>query len=273
MECESLGEMLLFTTIRLKGSITNGTSIGTGFLFEYMNRVFIVTNKHVVKDVIKGQYCMMKADTSSKQWRPIVGNGILFDFEATDFIGHPNTDIDVAVADISLKIIKAREYGNAVYCVRVGTQNIPSKRDINEFISPLEDIVFIGYPNGLWDSKNLLPIIRKGITATPYYYDFMGEKKFLVDASVFPGSSGSPVFIYYSGGYPDKEGNFHAGNRIFFIGIISKTYEKVEEGEIKIKDIPTLEVPYSVNKQMIDLGIVYKASTIIETMNFYLKQA
>jgi hypothetical protein len=24
----------------------------------------------------------------------------------------------------------------------------------------------IGYPNGIWDAKNNLPVIRKGITAT-----------------------------------------------------------------------------------------------------------
>ncbi|WP_113671911.1 S1 family peptidase [Vallitalea guaymasensis] len=273
MNCNSLGEKLLFTVVRLEGKTTNGTSVGTGFLYEYKNRLFLVTNKHVVNGVLDGYYTMMRADTTEEFWNPIIGQGVKFNFKASDFIGHPDTKVDVAVANISLKVGEAKEEGNPVYCLRVDNSIIPTEEQVEKFISPLEEIIFIGYPNGIWDFQNLLPIIRKGITATPYYYDFLGEKKFLIDASVFPGSSGSPVFIYYSGGYPDKMGNLYDGNRIFFLGIVAQTYQKDEEGEIHIKKLPVVEIPVAISKQMIDLGIVFKASTIIETMDYYLKIA
>lgn len=270
MKYSSLGDQLLFTVVRLEGKTSVGTSVGTGFLFQYKNRVFLVTNKHVVNGAIQGKYTMLQANTTSEQWEPIIGQGVAFDFLVTDFIGHPDPNIDVAVANISARLNKAKEDGNPVYCLRVESDIIPTPEQIDKFISPLEEIVFIGYPNGIWDYKNLLPIIRKGITATPYYYDFLGEKKFLIDASVFPGSSGSPVFIYYSGGYPDKEGNLYAGNRIFFLGIIAQTYHRQEEGEIQVRNIPTVDVPVAVSRQMIDLGIVIKATAIIETMDYFL---
>lgn len=273
MKCNSIGEKLLFTVVRLEGKIPGGTSIGTGFLYQYKDRLFLVTNKHVVQGVYEGSYVMMKADTSVHNWKPIIGQGVRFTFKASDFLGHPDPKVDVAVANISLKVTEAKQQNNPVYCLRVDSGIIPTQEQFDKFINPLEEVVFIGYPSGLWDEKNLLPIMRKGITATPCYYDFMGEKKFLIDASVFPGSSGSPVFIYYSGGYHDNEGGLYAGTFICFLGIIAQTYHRLEEGEIKVRNIPTSNVPYSQSKQMIDLGIVFKYDTIIETMEEYLKVA
>jgi len=43
----------------------------------------------------------------------------------------------------------------------------------------------IGYPSGLWDTKNNLPIVRKGITATTPYFDYNGKREFLVDIAAF----------------------------------------------------------------------------------------
>ena len=40
----------------------------------------------------------------------------------------------------------------------------------------VEDIMMIGYPNALWDSEHNMPIIRKGITATPVWLDHNGKK-------------------------------------------------------------------------------------------------
>lgn len=268
-----LSENLLFIVVRLESSKSNGKSVGTGFLYNYERSLFLVTNKHVIKDAKEGHFTMTKASTDSGKWDPIIGQGVVFDFTEDEFIGHPDPNIDVAVANITQKINKAKEEGNAVYCYAVENDIIPTKEQIEKYIRPLEDIVFIGYPRGIWDYINLLPVIRKGITATPYYYDFLGENKFLVDASVFPGSSGSPVFIYYSGSYSDKKGNLYEGNMIFFLGILAQGFTRDVEGEIKVKSIPTMEVPVAISKQMIDLGIVFKASTIIEAVTYYVSMA
>ncbi|MFR3321383.1 MAG: hypothetical protein ACLTSZ_09905 [Lachnospiraceae bacterium] len=85
-------------------------------------------------------------------------------------------------------------------------QEYAAKEEQIEYFAAIEDITFIGYPSGLYDSVNKLPIIRQGITATPIWNQFNGENVFLIDAGVFPGSSGSPVFIYNHGSYPTKDG-------------------------------------------------------------------
>ena len=41
-----------------------------------------------------------------------------------------------------------------------------------------------------------MPILRRGTTATPIALNFEGRPEFLIDAAVYPGSSGSPVFVY-----------------------------------------------------------------------------
>ena len=52
--------------------------------------------------------------------------------------------------------------------------------------------------------------------------NFKGEDVFLIDAGVFPGSSGSPVFIYNRGTYPTKDG-IAVGSRLMFVGVIAQT--------------------------------------------------
>ena len=156
---------------------------------------------------------------------------------------------------------------------------IPTNEDLNK-IDAIEEILFIGYPTGIWDSKNLIPVARRGITATPVYLDFQGEKQFLIDASVFPGSSGSPVFIYNPGIYWDKHsGATVVGHRLFFLGILSAVFQMPDTGEIVISPgvsetgqiiIPTRRPAVSI-KQLIDLGIVFKAETILETIEEFLK--
>jgi len=54
-------------------------------------------------------------------------------------------------------------------------------------LSAIEDIIMIGYPDGIWDSINNQPIIRRGITATQPKNNFNGKQEFLIDAACFPG--------------------------------------------------------------------------------------
>lgn len=78
----------------------------------------------------------------------------------------------------------------------------------------------IGYPNGIWDSVNNMPIIRKGITATHPRLNYNGRKKFMIDAACFHGSSGSPVLLFNTGTYATKDGNTTIGTRIMLLGIL-----------------------------------------------------
>ncbi|TFD74495.1 hypothetical protein E3T48_13320 [Cryobacterium fucosi] len=121
-------------------------------------------------------------------------------------------------------------------------------------------VTFIGYPNGLYDSASLLPIVRQGYAATAMNVDYEGKPTFLIDASVFPGSSGSPVFLVPRPSVPDKRGNITIGGHPrppILLGIVAAVHQR---------QVPVLQtsagggVPFVYD--LIDLGIVYKASEV-----------
>ena len=62
-------------------------------------------------------------------------------------------------------------------------------------LSIAENVYFIGYPDNRFDVQNNLPLIRQGMIASHPKYDYNGDPVFIIDAQVFPGSSGSPVYI------------------------------------------------------------------------------
>jgi len=267
---QSVAEELLYTTVRLEGKKKDGVSVGTGFFFHHEDRLFIVTNKHVIEGVTLGKFSVLKATGDNENKEPVLGECHEINFSESTFIGHPDPNIDVAVMNVSNHMSQFGDGGNSAYWKHITAELFPTSEHYEKYIGPMEEIVFIGYPSGIWDTKNLLPITRKGMTASPCYIDFEGGKKFLIDASVFPGSSGSPVFIYYAGGYADKQGGMYAGSRIHFVGIIAKVYQRVEQGEVKVIDIPTEQKRVAHVNQMIDLGITFKAETITETIDHFL---
>lgn len=72
-----------------------------------------------------------------------------------------------------------------------------------------------------------------------------------------PGSSGSPVFRVVPASTPDKYGNIVIGNttKVVFLGVVAAVYQR---------NVPLLttatQSPFA--REVIDLGIVYKASTV-----------
>jgi S1-C subfamily serine protease len=60
MQVESLAEQLFFTTVRIETENSSGRGSGTGFIYSYewdaKTALFIVTNKHVVKDARIGHF-------------------------------------------------------------------------------------------------------------------------------------------------------------------------------------------------------------------------
>jgi len=136
-------------------------------------------------------------------------------------------------------------------------------------LDAIEEVMLIGYPDGLYDPVNLTPIVRRGSTATPLQLDYGGEPAFLVDASVFPGSSGSPVLIANFPTYMNRRTGevFVGGSRTMFLGILSSGFFIEENGQIEKRAIPAAKEELVVRtEQMIDLGFVFKASTVVETI-------
>jgi hypothetical protein len=256
----------MFSTAYISHPISDTTEIqGTGFFYNAVRGprskerfyTFLITNHHVIVGATGGQVRLMRASLTGE---PLLGESILIPFNESDWIRHPNADVDLVALPIQHHLNAFKEAGTPTYSPTIYPELFPSAQNLLD-LDVLEPVVFIGYPNGRYDRKNLTPIIRKGTTATPIYWDFDGDPSFLIDASTFGGSSGSPVFIYNENGY--KEGNeIRIGqSRLIFVGVATGTLHKSAKGILD--DDPTRHVSFLEN---LDLGFVLNWRTVDEVV-------
>ncbi len=262
-------EQLFFVTARLQCTGPAGRWSGTGFFVQVpvaddVSQVVIVTNRHVLDGAQLVEIIGPAADAQAPD-RPLLGQRASAVAAPPDFTVHPDPDIDVAV------MATQRLYSTAAKPQPMFVKNLPIEMIDNEpkllDLDAIEEITFIGYPNAIHDRVNMTPIARRGWTATPIALDHNGKPMFLIDASVFPGSSGSPVFIVSVGPYGDRRGNLILGSpRVIFLGVVAA----VHLHEVTGKLVPTVALPAVSMKQPMNLGIVYKSRTILDTIDSFL---
>jgi hypothetical protein len=272
MLVDTMAEQMLFCTVRIEAYNDESSSIGTGFFFGYnlpdgREIPLLVTNRHVVEEYHTGKIKF----TLMRDGAPILGEYYEKTFNSFNHMWffHPDKDIDIAILPLGVHIRDIIESDIKIFSIGIPKEAIPTIEKINEF-DAIEEIVFVGYPNGLWDSTNNLPIIRRGISATPISINFEGKPVFLVDASVFNGSSGSPVFLYNKGTISDRHGNITIGSRLILLGILSAVYYKEEE---KLLEMLASKIgPGIITSEMLDIGIVYKSEQILYMVEDILRK-
>lgn len=269
----SLSDRLFFTTAWIRASTESGSWTGTAFVYsvDTTSGVFrlLVTNRHVLENAtaVTVRFIRTSHDAS-----PMLGQAteVTIDgFHNGSWIGHPDPRIDVAVLPLSQILLKMEEQGAPPFFTEVGPaicMGVGVDLDLDSF----EGVTFVGYPNGLYDQFNFLPIMRRGVTATPIYVDYGGLPAFLIDASVFPGSSGSPVFLFDKGMFSDRSGrHVTVGSRVALLGVLAAVHTRTLSGDVRTLSsrlVADLEEP-------IDLGVVYKAKCIDECADIALKGA
>jgi V8-like Glu-specific endopeptidase len=221
----------------------------------------IVTNKHVVRDAKNGRFIFTLSDNNGDP------SSQLLKYELNNFeqqwIMHPENNVDLCILPIGQFLQDFSSKGQAIFYIPIGTDIIP-KKEVLDRLSAIEDIVMVGYPNGLWDSVNNLPILRKGITATHPNKDYNGAKEFMIDAACYPGSSGSPVFIYNEGTYSDGPGNIRLSSRILMVGVLYAGPQFTATGDIHVVNIPTSNKPIVLSRIPNNLGLIIKSEKLLD---------
>ena|SRR5437870_8666261 len=118
------------------------------------------------------------------------------------------------------------------------------------------------YPSGLWDSVNNSPLIRRGISATHPLVNYEGKKEFVIDAACFPGSSGSPVFLFEDGMYRSDANSYTPGSRIALLGVLYAGPQFTAEGRLEARPIPHNFAPTPITSVPMNLGFVIHADEV-----------
>lgn len=166
------------------------------FIKTNLSKMFLVTNYHVVENCKKITILLTITKNGETQ-----NNFYEIQFEEDLFV-HPKYDICMIDMTDVYKEISNEE----------GVINIDFIKEEQILIdysemSLLQDVIMVGYPNGIYDECNNAPIIRTGHLATNIRNKFNELEQFQIDIATVNGSSGSPVFTI------NKEGE------LFLIGI------------------------------------------------------
>lgn len=169
-----------------------------------IDKYWLITNRHVVLPKVNGVECvpdsftfyLRRNSSNGIKWEPI---SIAKDELLKILKLHPNPKVDVAAMDVS-ELIQTRIKNelsatpgqcNLLIPATLSNINLPTNQPIQ--IEVTSDIIVASYPKGFHDTENKFPIVKSGIVASAWGYNFNGLPMFEIDAQLFPGSSGGVV--------------------------------------------------------------------------------
>lgn len=256
---------LLFMTVRLV-SLNN---VATGFIFKTPkgNKV-VVSNKHFVMD--KSLPAPEKPIVQKVEMTFHLDDDTNTNFsDNVSWYIHPTEDLAFFQLSEIEKYINEQVSPKKVVYKEISSGMIPSEEDLKN-LTALEEIVMVGYPDGRFDAKNNLPLLRYGRTASHPNVDFNDTKRGLIDVFCVPGSSGSPVFLYNELHASIKDYVAKLGPRNVFLGIevsMPVTWKDVRQ---KVKDPVLGKYLIDGTNQLITISTDYVYQDDIG-MGFYIK--
>lgn len=266
----TLAEQLSFCTTRVltrKFADATWSGVGTGFFWTYPVEggevSLLITNKHVLEGA--NEIAIRLQELGPNGERAIgAGRELRIGFPEFLPISHPDETVDLVAVPVGPCLNRAKREGWAPWFISLSRAELPAADEL-EALDAIVDVLMVGYPNGVHDQANNLPVTRRGITAVPPWVNYQGRRDLLCDMAVFQGSSGSPVFVSLSGAWTSRRGGVRlGGNRVFLLGVLYAGHCRSEEGAITRTEVPTAFVDRVVVQQMINLAICVKAERVAE---------
>lgn len=259
----SISEVLTYSTTRLTLIKNEKVSHATGFIINILVSKdkyipIIITNRHVVEgsDSTVFEFATKKIDGTpddSHMCTRMIKNNC--------WIPHPDPEVDLCYIPLNMVLKESGpESIDSCFILPLDTNMIPTEKQTVE-LAAMEDVVMIGYPDGVEYEGYNKPIIRKGVTATHPKHDYSGKKETLIDMPCYPGSSGSPVFIVRKDSFIDT--NICLSQyQVILMGVLSTGLFMPESKTIESAGMVKLIASESLIPM--NLGIVIKSSRIKE---------
>lgn len=181
--------------------------------------IFLLTNRHVFNEQIELWIRFDRKDENNTTRFSI----ILREGQENRWLAHPDSAVDLAMVTINPQVLD----DNGVDWGFANEEIFAYFEKFSEIGIELGDAVFLaGFPMGISGSLRNYAIVRSGTIARIDQEIIDSTKSFLIDATVFPGNSGGPVFLK-----PELASlvNTIAVNSIYLVGIISgyKIYQEL----------------------------------------------
>lgn len=258
---QTVAESLFYAVVKLTALLDGEPShTGTGFFMSFRNEVeetdfAIFTNKHVLEGADQVEVVFHLGENGAPSGKLV---SKLITIDPTTYVGHPDGFVDLCALRIGEIVKRDWHAGTPLYFRPLGVEIIPTENGWANF-DAMEEVTMIGCPNGIFDEVNNLPIARRGITASPLAKKYNGKNEFMVDMACFPGSSGSPVFVYDRNGYTGRHLASLNQDRqgIIFVGILYSGPIITNEGKIVLADSPSVSIG-----TMMHLGHVIRSSAV-----------
>ena len=263
-------QALPYTVVRIRAGDPNNEKTfhsGTGFFYVLkigmVDVPLIVSNKHVL---CRKTWIELDFASADDQGVRIFGPSLKVRIEAGQLpiFEHPDPLVDLAAIPIDRLLDALESKGKKPHAPCLSRSLfIPDHQQT--VLHAATSVLMIGFPTGIMDERNNLPVVRRGTLATHYKADYQGETNFVVDIAAFGGSSGSPVFAFFENMFTDEKGNtnFFGGIRIYFIGVLHSGPFTTADGNIVPAPVPTSTF-IAQTSVMIHLGYCVKAFRIEE---------
>ena len=250
----------LYITVRIECHYADGAvGSGTAFFFRDGDPAgeeisYLVTNNHVVQDSVQLRV-QFHIGRGHEPWDFMVDEErwVTIDDPADLWISHPDPAVDLCAVPVQVLKNKYSVLAD-VFFTPISASSIPKAEEEKSYHA-LMSIAMIGYPIGLWDERNNLPILRRGTTASHAGIDFNGKPEVVVDMACFPGSSGSPVVFY------DLQ---YFASAVRFLGVLYAGPTYTLDGNVSLRRIPTCSSRSSGVETMIHLGYVIKSREVLQ---------
>ena len=206
MTTEYFNHQAAYTAVRIhiERLVDAATQVitGTGFFYrakmhltedDSRAKLLLISNKHILERGMGKMTLTLNRQRDDGAPDHGVLRPFVYDGFAELCVNHPDENVDLACVDVS----------------GITHSDASVKHIGEEFLTPIDyervalgsDVLFVGYPNDYYDTTNNLPLVRKGTLASMPSIDFKGDGNIVIDAQVFGGSSGSPVFVDWGGKY------------------------------------------------------------------------
>jgi len=185
-------ESLLLAVTRVSTMLgQNQLTNATGFFFERDERLYLVTNRHVVHDEA-GEHFPDRLEIELHVDAQNIGRTVQFSIplyldgksvwlEGLDSAGA----IDVVALELDREALPENMLFHAF-----------SPAHLVERLDQVElgtSVLIVGFPLGVHDTLHRLPVARQSVIASSFGIRFQGKGYFLTDARLHRGMSGAPV--------------------------------------------------------------------------------